>query len=336
MELLNIVNGININLKNQQHFKMKKLFSKQSSIIALGGLLIINACNQSPYPDYEKTDDGLYYKFYKHNEHGKKASTEGDMLKLSMVCKNSKDSITFDSKKFAPGAFGFQYSKTTFGSLFLKALSMMAVGDTASFVISADSIFNKNLPTEQIPPFIERGTMLTLNFKVDTILTKEEVQKEQAKQMEEYKAMMEMRKNEEPKILAKYLEENNIKAKPTKSGLYFMETLKGKGKTPQDGEAIRVNYTGRFVNGEVFDTSDEETAKQAGVFNEQRKPYGPVEFVIGKLIAGMNEGLKMMKPGGKAKMIIPSEIGYGNGQGMMEPYVTLVFDVEFIDYVPTK
>jgi len=315
---------------------MKKLFSKKAAFFALSGMLIITACNKSPYPDYETAEDGLYYKFYKHNEHGKKVSQEGDMLKLSMICKNSKDSITFDSRKFAPGSFGFQYSKSTFGGLFMKALAMMSVGDSVSFAISADSMFNTNLPAEQIPPFIEKGTMITLNFKVDTILTKEEVQKEQAKQMEEYKVVMEMRKNEEPKILAKYLEENNIKVKPTKSGLYFIETVKGKGKKPQDGESILVSYTGRFVTGEVFDTSDEETAKQAGVYSEQRKPYGPVEFVIGKLIPGMNEGLKMMQPGGKAKMIIPSEIAYGNGQGMMEPYATLVFDVEFVDYAPTK
>jgi len=315
---------------------MKKLLSKKAAFFVLSGLLVVGACNKSPYPDYESKEDGLYYKFYKHNEHGKKALQEGDMLKLSMICKNSKDSITFDSRKFAPGSFGFQYSKSTFGNQFMKALAMMAVGDSASFVITADSIFNKNLPAEQIPPFVEKGTMLTLNFKVDTILTKEEVQKEQAKQMEEYKVVMEMRKNEEPKILAKYLEENSIKVKPTKTGLYFIETLKGKGKAPQDGEAIRVSYTGRFINGEVFDTSDEETAKQAGVFNERRKPYGPVEFVIGKLIPGMNEGLKMMKPGSKAKMIIPSEIAYGNGQGMMEPYATLIFDVEFLEYSPSK
>jgi len=315
---------------------MKKLFSKKAAFIALSGVLIVGACNKSPYPGYETTEDGLYYKFYKHNENGKKVSQEGDMLKLSMTCKNSKDSISFDSRKFAPGSFGFQYSKSTFGNLFMKALSMLSPGDSASFVISADSVFNVNLPAEQIPPFIEKGTLLTFNFKVDTVLTKEEVQKEQAKQMEEYKAVMEMRKNEEPKILANYLQENNIKVKPTKSGLYFIEIVKGKGKKPQDGESIRVNYTGRFVNGDVFDTSDEEMAKQAGVYSEERKPYGPAEFVIGKLIAGMNEGLKMMQPGGKAKMIIPSELAYGNGQGMMEPYATLVFDVEFIDYAPTK
>jgi len=315
---------------------MKKLFSKKNAFIALSGMLIVSACNKSPYSDYETTEDGLYYKFYKHNENGKKASQEGDMLKLSMICKNSKDSITFDSRKFAPGTFGFQYSKSTFGNQFMKALSMLAPGDSASFGISADSVFNVNLPAEQIPPFIEKGTMLTFNFKVDTVLTKKEVEKEQAKQMEEYKVVMEMRKNEEPKILANYLKENNITVKPTKSGLYFIETTKGNGKKPQDGESIRVNYTGRFVNGEVFDTSDEETAKQAGVYSEERKPYGPAEFVIGKLIAGMNEGLKMMKPGSKAKMIIPSELAYGNGQGMMEPYATLVFDVEFVDYAPTK
>jgi FKBP-type peptidyl-prolyl cis-trans isomerase len=317
---------------------MKRLLSKKAALFVAGGMLIISACNKSPYPDYEKAEEGLYYKFFKHNENGKKVSQEGDMLKLTMICKNSKDSITFNSQEFAPGAFGFQYSKTTFGGLFMKALSMMASGDSVSFAISADSIFNKNLPAEQIPPFVEKGTMLILNFKVDTILTKEEVKKEEAKQMEEYKIMMELRKNEEPKILANYLQENKVKIKPTKSGLYFIETLKGNGKKPQDGEEVLINYTGRFVTGEIFDTSDEETAKQAGIYNPKRNPvYGPTPFVVGgKVIAGLTEGLKMMNPGSKAKMIIPSEIAYGDGQGMVEPYATLIFDVEFVSYAPTK
>lgn len=315
---------------------MKQL-SKKIAFITIGGMLAITACNNSPYPGYEKSEDGLYYKFYKQNKEGKKA-VEGDVLKLSMVCKNSKDSTTFDSRKVAPGNFGFQYSSTTFGGLFLKAMSMLSAGDSVSFKIASDSVFHKNIPAEQVPAFIEKGTVLTFDFKVDTILTKEEVQKEQEKRKEEYKAMMELRKNEEAKILAKFLEENNIKVKPTESGLFFIEKIKGKGVNPKKGEIVKVMYTGKLVDGTIFDTSIETVAKEAGLFDPKR-PYQPIEFPlgVGQVIKGWEEGIAMMKPGSKAQFIIPSSLGYGEqGGGPIPPYSTLVFDVELISFQPAK
>lgn len=316
---------------------MKKLTFKKMAVIALGGTMVVSSCNNSPYEGYETAEEGLYYKFYKQNEKAVKAK-EGDVLKLSMVCKNSKDSVTFDSKKVAPSNFGFEYSKTTFGGQFLKALSMMASGDSASFVISADSVFNKNIPKEQIPPFIEKGTMITFDFKIDTILNKEEVKKEQEKRMAEYKAMMELRKNEEPKILAKYLADNKITVKPTATGLYFIEKVKGKGANPQKGQVVKVNYTGRLIDGTIFDTSVEEIAKQSGVYNKQR-PYKPIEFPlgVGQVIPGWDQGIALMKVGSVAQFIIPSSIAYGEqGSGPIPPSSTLVFDVELVGFESAK
>jgi FKBP-type peptidyl-prolyl cis-trans isomerase FkpA len=313
---------------------MKKTFFNKIVATSLSGafFLVITSCNNSPYEGYETIEDGLYVKYFTHNEAGKKVSEEGDVLKLSMVCRNSKDSITFDSNEMMPGEFGFRYSKSIFGTQFLKALSQMSVGDSASFKINGDSVFSANLPAEQIPPFIEKGGMMTFNFKVDTILTKEEVKQEEAKQMAEYKAMLEKRKTGELEVLGQYVKDNNIKVKPTASGLYFIETVKGKGASPKKGQVVKVNYTGRLIDGMIFDTNNAEEAKASGLF-DPRRPYEPIEFEygVGQVIKGWDEGLGLMKVGSKAQFIIPSSIGYGEqGGGPIPPYSSLIFDVELV------
>ncbi len=319
---------------------MKNLFSKKIAFVALGAMVVISACDKSPYPGYDMGENGVYYKFYKQDENGVKA-VEGDLVSVLMTYKNNKDSVLFDSKKMSQTGtpfVEFPLNKSLFKGSFEDALMMMAAGDSASFMISADSIYLKTFRAPELPPYIEKGSMLTFEVKLEKITPKDVAQKEQEKKMEEYKAMMELRKNEEPKILAKYLQDNKITAKPTASGLYFIEKVKGKGANPSKGETVKVNYTGRLIDGTIFDTSDEATAKEAGLFDE-RRPYAPIEFPLGQgqVIPGWDEGIALMKVGSKAQLIIPSSIAYGQqGGGPIPPFSSLIFDVELVSVAAAK
>lgn len=314
---------------------MKKQFSN-ITVAAAGAVLLLSACNNSPYPGYDQAENGVYAKFYNQDEAGVKPK-ENDVVRVTMLYKNSKDSVIFDSKKTPSGQtyIEFPLGKSTFKGSFEDALSLMSVGDSASFKISADSVYLKTFMMKELPAYIEKGSMLTFEAKLDKITSKEEVEKEQKKKMEEQQVMMELRKNEEPKILAKYLEDNKITTKPTASGLYFIEKTKGKGPKPTMGSVVKVNYVGTFLDGTIFDTNVEEKAKAAGVY-DQRRPYEPADFTIGQLIPGMNEGLMMMSEGGKATIIVPSTIGYGEGGQGMPPYSTLAFEVEVLKVSPAS
>lgn len=317
---------------------MKKQFFKKITLITLGGMLVISSCTKSPYPGYEKTEDGLYYKFFKHDEKGTKPQI-GGVVHVIMSYKNSKDSLLFDSKdpKFNSGPEGvvfFPLMEPKFKGSLEEGLLMMSIGDSASFIVSADSLFKGG----NLPPFIEKGSSLTFYVALKKFLNKEEVQKEQQKKMEEMKAMTEMRKNEEPKILAKYLEDNKIKAKPTEGGLYFIESVKGKGPNPKKGQIVKVIYTGKLIDGTIFDTSVESVAKAAGLYNEKR-PYEPIEFTlgVGQVIKGWDEGIALMKAGSKAQFIIPSSLAYGeHGGGPIPPFSSLIFDVELVSFESAK
>lgn len=319
---------------------MKKQFLRNFSFVAIGAVFAITACNKSPYPGYDMAENGVYAKFYKQDEKGVKPQ-EGDIVKLALAYKNSKDSVLFDSKVKNPNGttfIEFPLGKSTFKGSFEEALAMMSVGDSASFMISADSVYTKTFRAKELPPYIQKGSMLNFEVKLEKITLKADAEKERNQKMEEQRAMNELRKNEEPKAFANYLETNKITTKPTASGLYYIENTKGKGPKPTKGCKVKVNYTGRLLDGNVFDTSDEATAKKSGLFDE-RRTYSPIEFPLGQgqVIPGWDEGISLMSTGAKGQLIIPSSIAYGEqGAGPIPPFSPLVFDVELVSFTPAQ
>lgn len=110
-------------------------------------------------------------------------------------------------------------------------------------------------------------------------------------------------------------------ATQTESGLVFLETLAGSGETPTAASKVRVHYTGKLLDGTVFDSS---VARGE-----------PLEFPLSGVIKGWTEGLQLMKEGGKATLTIPPDIAYGarGSPPAIPPVATLVFDVELIAIV---
>jgi len=88
------------------------------------------------------------------------------------------------------------------------------------------------------------------------------------------------------------------------------------------GDSVKFHYVGRFENGEVFDTSYEDVAKENGIYVEERE-YAPLEVTIGagEIIPGLDEAMIGMEPGEKKKVIVPPEKAYG------QPNPELVIDV---------
>ena len=324
---------------------MKMSINKTITTAAVGVVLSVvtlSSCHKSPYPGYDANENGVYAKFYTHDEKGVKPK-EDDMVRVILSYKNNKDSILFDSKdtKFTRSEnkyIEFPLSKTTFKGSFEDALGMMSIGDSASFMIPADSVYLKTFKVKELPKYIQTGTMLTFEAKLLKVTAKADVEAEKKKKMEERAAMLEKRKGEDAANLAKYLADNKITAKPTASGLIYAEKTKGKGAHPTKGCTVKVNYTGRLLDGTVFDTSDKEAAKKANLFDEKR-PYEPIEFPLGmgQVIPGWDEGIMLMSPGSKGQLIIPATLAYGEqGGGPIPPYSSLVFDVELVSFVTEK
>ena len=106
----------------------------------------------------------------------------------------------------------------------------------------------------------------------------------------------------------------------TSSGLKYIDEIIGYGNSPEVGDMVTVHYTGTLEDGTKFDSSV-----------DRNQPF-QFEIGVGRVIRGWDEGVLTMKIGGKRKLIIPSELGYGwRGAGdASPPNATLIFEVELI------
>jgi len=106
--------------------------------------------------------------------------------------------------------------------------------------------------------------------------------------------------------------------KVTKSGLQYQVLKEGTGAIPKASDTVKVNYRGTLIDGKEFDSS--------------YKRGEPVVFPVKGVIPGWTEALQLMKVGGKYKLVVPSELGYGaRGAGQdIGPNTTLVFEVELL------
>lgn len=110
------------------------------------------------------------------------------------------------------------------------------------------------------------------------------------------------------------------KAVTTPSGLRYEDIAVGTGESPQPGKQVVVHYTGTLEDGTKFDSS-----------LDRNQPF-EFQIGVGRVIKGWDEGVMSMKIGGKRKLVIPPQLGYGarGAGGVIPPNATLVFEVELL------
>jgi FKBP-type peptidyl-prolyl cis-trans isomerase FkpA len=298
---------------------MKKLF-----FISVALTIVIAACRQGPYPGYDKTDSGLYYKIERGNSE-KSLPVEGDVLTVEMsYYLQENDSLLFSAKD-AVEPIMLPVQKSLFSGDINEGLFMITEGDSASFIVKADSFIIYNIGITEMPPFITAESMFRFEIKVLGHKTKDEYMAEMQVKLEQERQMLEEMKNQESIDREAWLKENNITVKPTASGLYFIQKQAGSGPKVEVGDKVSAHYTGYFLNGQEFDSSVGAAA--------------PFAFIAGngQVIQGWDEAVLMMRKGGKARIILPSQIAYGESdpRSPIPPFATLVFDLEVVDVEKT-
>mgnify|MGYP002136185148 CR=1 FL=1 len=131
--------------------------------------------------------------------------------------------------------------------------------------------------------------------------------------------------------LKKYLEKRNIATTRTPNGVFVNVQDFGSGETVDSGKLIKVLYTGKNLDGKIFD-SNMDTA-----FHKGNKPY---EFLVGaqQVIPGWDEGLKVFKQGGKGTLYIPGMMAYKDQMvnKLIPPFSTLIFNIEIVEVQSVK
>lgn len=267
------------------------------------GCLVAASCGNK-YKGFKKTGNGLYYRFFIENT-THRVPENNEVISLEMSIRTEKDSIVA-----APKQITVMMQSPRFKGDIYEALSLMHEGDSAEFIINAKKYFEV-YNYGQIPDFVkDNETMLWFTIRMDAVQTYEQYQT----------ALREEKQNAEKEAMENYLTANNITASPQASGLYYIEIKAGKGNNASNGKKVSVHYTGKLLDGTVFDSS--VNRGEPFVF-----PLGE-----GRVIKGWDEGIALMKKGGKALLLIPSYLAYGERSvGNIPAHSPLLFEVELID-----
>ena len=300
----------------------------------LGAVLFLGSCSEGELT----ATNGLKYKLLKAGE-GEFAKN-GEYLLVNMEYKDENDSVWLSSEKNgSPIALlkdsTWENSVGSINSIF----AVLKQGDSVQFSLSCTDLF-KHTFKSPIPPQVDSTATLTFNMGVEAIYDMEGIRAWQQQQQQQLMAKQKEdainQKEEDLAAIAVYLEENNIDAQTTETGLSYVITQEGEGEKATNGSLVRVNYTGNVLNGPYFDSSYEEIAKEKGIYTEGRE-YGPLEFRLGtrSVITGRDEGIVLLNKGAKATLYVPSGMAYGPRQrgATILPNSILVFDVELVDII---
>ena len=280
---------------------MKKMFLNPLTVLVMVAITSLGCT--SKYPGFDKTESGLYYKLYKVSTDTAKAQT-GDFITLDMRYTTEKDSLLFSSLVQMNGEpVRFSLPPSDFKGDIYEGIRLMSAGDSAVFIISADSLFRKTFRQPSLPAFIDSNSVIKFYVYL--------------KEAQKVEQMM----KKEQEMLSKYITDNNITTAPQPSGLYYIETVKGNGPKIDTGMFIKMHFTVSNVEGKQVFSSYEHG--------------DPIQMECGKPFdtKGFDEGIAKMTKGSKATFIVPSSIGFG-GQGrgsLIAPYSTVIYNVEVVD-----
>lgn len=289
---------------------------KLVKLIIVATLLMSYLSNNAQVEKFKtkKTPAGLEYKFFKANK-GVRIDT-GDMVYFKLKGRIS-DSTLFNSDRNPNAPYmnlviQDNYKKGNFED----GLTLLTKGDSAVFIINADSFFNTYVGSPP-PSFAKPGDPIYFFVRIDSVILKSEMAVRKAKAEAE---KLEKQKNELG-IIEKYIKGTGKPFIKTTTGMYYLITKVNDGGTKAIyGDRVSAIYTGRLLDGKVFDSN-----KESGQ---------PFEFNLGAhmVIAGWDEIFSILKEGEQATIVIPSELAYGEpGAGNdIGPFTPLLFDVEFV------
>ena len=272
---------------------------------------------------------GVEYKIITHGS-GKKTAQVGEIIELHLLAK-ADTTILGDSRKQQDGKpMVMRVDSVKTAGQWQAVFPFLSEGDSAIVQIWCDTLLKYIPPQQQqLPPWLKKGKKIEISLKVVGIKSMTEYQKDaQEKQAAMQKEMQEKSAQQAPvddKIIQDYLAKNNIKAQKTASGIYYVIQKEGKGANIAKGQRVSIDYTGKTLDGKMFDSNTDPA----------KGHVQPFSFTVGtgQVIPGWDEGATLLKNGSKATLYIPSPLAYGpRGAGAdIAPNSVLMFDMEVKD-----
>ena len=297
-------------------------------------LLLLPVAFAACKEDYKKapSGEGMEYKII--------ADGSGDKLKVGEIIEfefvstlntGAKDSVLTNTRETGAKQI-LKYDSLSLPPAYFKLFGMLRKGDSLTTRIMTDSVFKKQ--PEGMPPFMKKGQFLYTNLRVTNIYkTDEDAAKAKQASMAAMEAAAKTKAGAQAKtddkILTDYFTKNNIKAVKTPKGAYVEILQAGTGAMLDTGSFAKINYTGKTLDGVIFD-SNTDVAK--GHVEPLSVNLTGDQSLGNTVIPGMVDALLMVAPGAKAKLYIPSGLGYGpaGAGGDIKPNSNLIFEVDVL------
>ena len=238
----------------------------------------------------------------------KGAKAQGENVDSALFFKGFEEGFNSDTTKLwyyvgqmqgVQAAMRFKDDSVLKKAIFMAGFKKALSADSASRVTLADSL----------------GAIAQKYYDIKAEADRKKYEAEMEKQMEEQYGE---NKTKGAAFMAEYKKEAGVKT--TASGLAYQVLKEGNGNAPAATDMVQVNYVGKLIDGTVFDESKGK----------------PAEFRVDGVIKGWTEILQLMKPGGKVKVVIPSDLAYGARYAgeKIPPFSTLVFEIELVKIMP--
>ena len=272
------------------------------------------------------TQSGFKYRLYTENQ-GRKPQI-GDYVIIELVYKTAKDSVLFDSRK-TNNPMRFKLEKIPFLGSYEEGLTYLSEGDSATFFVPADSLFKyyfseRNQDVKQSATVFNEKSFF--KFDVKLVGVQDYLEAEQDQMMKQSIAEKKERESLRAFLFSKDFISSND------SGMYYYKKIKnGEGEFAAKGKFVSVQYTGKLLDGKVFD-------HQGG----QGQPF---IFRVGaaEVVKGIENAITVFRVGDRFELVVPSAYAYGeeglldvtSGEYLVPPFTALWYEMELIQVQDT-
>lgn len=280
---------------------------KIKTIFLLMGVvcMVKTGFSQPAHKGFEHLPSGIYFKIHKQAS-GSKAQP-GDHIEMNLEMMTDSGFVVFNTLELNGAPVHYKVQAPAFNGDIMEGLMMLGQGDSATFIIAADSVYRDDFYPEKV----YSGSWLFYHVSIDSRKTNEEYEAEIAQMKAEQLA-------KDQDTLQSYFKKNEINdLASTPGGVQYVIHKDGKGENAIAGQDVSVHYIGRLLDGSEFDNSF--------------KRMEPFEFVLGEghVIDGWEEVIPFLNEGDSATIYLPSGLAYGErgAGGVIPPNAILIFDI---------
>ena len=304
---------------------MLNSFNRRGRGLSFALLILLSSfcfvsCDRSDITGYRKTKSEIHYKFEKENS-GAIQPKVGDVLFAEMEVKFD-DSLVFSNYGNPQRILLVEDPK--FPGDLNEGLLMMHRGDIANFALWADTLVKNGI---QMPLSYKEGTGQRMHYRIalHEIVSQKDLQNEQNQMM----AQIEYARENEPKAIAKYIEDKHVTQDSCENGMYMIFINEGSGNPLETGESVNFDFSIYSLDGVLVNTNDENKARENGIYSPEII-YEKAQCIVGNddVLPALNYAFLKMKHGDVVKLVVPSKLAYGDfGWQGIPPYTPLIFEI---------